>query len=218
MFTKSIIFLYKSVMELIALYSRYFIKMATVIQTSLTKPIGIIIFAPTVTVISYHSTVQNGLLFLAGVLTVDFITGVLVSKKKKKKYERENPQEAKKTLLSSEKMRLSLVKSLTYIAIILGVFAIEKIFFIKSFKWESVTDLDLTGTIIIIAVCSGIELWSIVMENVKELGFDLEAKILKVAKGGWKLFGAIKNGDEEDDYQHHPRNPNNYEDPDIPTH
>jgi phage-related holin len=129
------------------------------------------------------SPVQKGLAALFFFVVADFITGIIASYFKKKKAELEDPKLKEQGLISSDKLKMSLVKISTYFISILGCWLIESVFFIKKFSFKSISDQELTITLVCIAFCCVIEFWSIVMENFKEMGFDIRKKSLAVIKG-----------------------------------
>ena len=119
---------------------------------------------------------------------LDFITGVIASYKEKRQKEKEDPSLKKQSLISSDKLKLSAIKAFTYTSSILGVWGIEKVFFIKTFKFENISTQDLTVTLIFIGFCCAIEFYSIVFENFKRMGFDIAKNFLKVVNGIKKII------------------------------
>lgn len=141
----------------------------------LTKPIGITLLVPTIG-IALLSNTQKGLIILFSLFILDFITGIYASWIEKKKAEKTTPSLKNEALISSEKLRLSGVKLFTYTSSILSVFGIEKLFIIKSFKFENISSQDLTLTVCVIAFFCAIEFYSVFFENFKRAGFDIIEK------------------------------------------
>ena len=176
-----------SIMETVSLYSKSFIKLGISLKSISTSPAATIT-SGTIIVTTYFSTVQKALLLLLLFFILDFITGIIASYKEKKQKEKENPKLKEQTLISSEKLKLSAVKAFTYASSILGVWGIERVFFIKTFKFENVSTEDLTVTLIFVGFCCSIEFYSIVFENFKRMGFDIASKFFKVVKGIKKVI------------------------------
>ena len=176
-----------SIMETVSLYSKSFIKLGISLKSISTSPAATIT-SGTIIVTTYFSTVQKALLLLLLFFILDFITGIIASYKEKKQKEKKNPKLKEQTLISSEKLKLSAVKAFTYASSILGVWGIERVFFIKTFKFENVSTEDLTVTLIFVGFCCSIEFYSIVFENFKRMGFDIASKFFKVVKGIKKVI------------------------------
>lgn len=178
-------------MEWIGLYSKYFIKLGISLKTMSSSPAGIITGTSIVTV-SVLTSVQKALLLLLLFFIIDFITGILASWKEKKEKEKVDPTLKEQSLISSDKLKLSAVKAFTYTSAILGVWGIEKVFFIKTFKFDNVTTEGLTITLIFIGFCCAIEFYSIVFENFKRMGFDIAKRFISVVKGAKKIVFQVE--------------------------
>jgi len=176
-----------SIMETISLYSKSFIKLGISLKSLSSSPAPAIA-SGTIIVTTYFSTVQKALLLLMLFFILDFITGVIASYKEKRQKEKEDPSLKKQSLISSDKLKLSAIKAFTYTSSILGVWGIEKVFFIKTFKFENISTQDLTVTLIFIGFCCAIEFYSIVFENFKRMGFDIAKNFLKVVNGIKKII------------------------------
>jgi phage-related holin len=181
-----------SIMETFSLYSKYFIKLGISLKSISTSPTATIT-SGTIIATTYFSTVQKALLLLMIFFILDFITGIVASWKEKKKEEKEDPSLKEQSLISSEKLKLSAIKAFTYASSILGVWGIEKVFFIKTFKFENVSTEDLTVTLIFVGFCCAIEFYSIVFENFKRMGFDIAKSFIKVVKGVKKIVLHTEN-------------------------
>ena len=64
--------------------------------------------------------------------------------------------------------------------------------FIKKFSFESISNQELTITLVCIGFCCVIEFWSIVMENFKEMGFDVRKKAMTIISGVKKIIKQVK--------------------------
>ncbi len=178
-------------MEWIGLYTKYFIKLGVSTKAMASSPAGIVT-GTTIVTVSVLTSIQKALLLLLIFFILDFITGILASWKVKREEEKTKPELKEQALISSEKLKLSAVKAFTYASAILGVWGIEKVFFIKTFKFDNVSTEGLTITLIFIGFCCAIEFYSIVFENFKKLGFDIAKKFLLVVKNIKKIIFEVE--------------------------
>jgi len=186
-----IIILKSSVMEWLGLYSKYFFKLGISLKTMASSPSGIVT-GSTIVAVSVLTSIQKALLLLLLFFILDFITGILASWKIKKEEEKLDPTLKAKALISSDKLKLSAVKAFTYASAILGVWGIEKVFFIKTFKFDNVSTEDLTVTLIFTGFCCAIEFYSIVFENFKKMGFDISKRFLSVVNSIKKIIFQVE--------------------------
>jgi phage-related holin len=186
-----IIILKSSIMEWLGLYTKYFFKLGINLKTMASSPTGVI-SGSTIVVASVLTSIQKALLLLLLFFILDFITGILASWKIKKEEEKLDPTLKDKALISSDKLKLSAVKAFTYASAILGVWGIEKVFFIKTFKFDNVSTEDLTVTLIFTGFCCAIEFYSIVFENFKKMGFDISKRFLKVVNSIKKIVFQVE--------------------------
>jgi len=180
-----------SIMEWISLYTKYFLKLGISLKAMASSPVGVIT-GTSIVAVSVLSSVQKALLLLLLFFILDFITGILASWKDKKEAEKTNPNLKEQSLISSDKLKLSAVKAFTYASSILGVWGIEKVFFIKTFKFDNITTEGLTITLIFIGFCCSIEFYSIVFENFKRMGFDIGKRFLFVVNRLKKLVFQVE--------------------------
>lgn len=178
-------------MEWIGLYTKYFFKLGINLKTMASSPAGVIA-GTSVVAVSVLTSVQKALLLLLIFFVIDFITGILASWKEKKEAEKTKPELKEVSLISSDKLKLSAVKAFTYASAILGVWGIEKVFFIKTFKFDNVSTEGLTITLIFIGFCCAIEFYSIVFENFKRMGFDIAKKFLFMVKSVKKIIFQVE--------------------------
>jgi len=68
----------------------------------------------------------------------------------------------------------------------------ESVFFLKTVSISSISDKELTITLICIGFCCIIELWSIIFENFKDMGFDVVKKFNAVVRGVKKIISETK--------------------------
>ena len=178
-------------MEWVGLYSKYFFKLWINLKTMSSSPAGVITGSFLVAV-SVLTSVQKALILLLIFFVIDFITGIIASWREKKDKEKIDPTIKEQSLISSEKLKLSAVKAFTYTSAILGVWGIEKAFFIRTFKFENVSTEDLTITLIFVGFCCVIEFYSIVFENFKRMGFDISKKALSVIRHVKKIIFQVE--------------------------
>jgi phage-related holin len=176
-----------SIMEWLGLYTKYFFKLGINLKAMASSPSGIV-SGSTIVAVSVLTSIQKALLLLLLFFVLDFITGIIASWKVKRDEEKLDPSLKGTALISSEKLKLSAVKAFTYASAILGVWGIEKVFFIKTFKFENVSTEDLTVTLIFTGFCCAIEFYSIVFENFKKMGFDIAKRFLKVVNSTKKII------------------------------
>jgi len=180
-----------SIMEWLGLYTKYFFKFGINLKTMASSPAGVI-SGSTIVAVSVLTSIQKALLLLLLFFILDFITGIIASWKIKKEEEKVDPTLKAKALISSDKLKLSAVKAFTYASAILGVWGIEKVFFIKTFKFDNVSTEDLTVTLIFTGFCCAIEFYSIVFENFKKMGFDISKRFLRVVNSIKKIIFHIE--------------------------
>lgn len=180
-----------SIMEWVGLYSKYFFKLWINLKTMSSSPAGVITGSSLVAV-SVLTSVQKALILLLIFFVIDFITGIIASWREKKDKEKIDPTVKEQSLISSEKLKLSAVKAFTYASAILGVWGIEKVFFIRTFKFENISTEDLTITLIFVGFCCAIEFYSIVFENFKRMGFDISKKAFSVIRHVKKIIFQVE--------------------------
>jgi hypothetical protein len=138
------------------------------------------------------STVQQAILFLLALFVLDFATGLAASITEQRKEHKIKPPAEKENIISSEKLKLSLVKLFTYTSVILSVYGIEVIFQINKFFFPSITNLEVTITLIVIGLCTTIEFYSIFFENFKRMGFDIVSGITKSTRAIKNVYSEFK--------------------------
>lgn len=178
-------------MQWLSLYSKYFIKLGISLKTMSSSP-ATAVSASTVIIASTLTNAEKAMYLLIAFYTLDFITGILASWREKKEAEKLNPDLKKEDLISSDKLKLSGIKAFTYASAILAVWGIEKVFIIKSFKFDSISDQDMTITLIFIGFCCAIEFYSIFFENFKRAGFDIKSKAMTIIKNTKKFISDMK--------------------------
>jgi len=182
-FIKIISILKVSIMEWISLYTKYFIKIGVNTKAMASSPAGVVT-GTSIVAVSVLTSIQKALLLLLIFFIIDFITGILASWKIKREEEKIKPE--------LKEQAFSAVKAFTYASAILGVWGIEKVFFIKTFKFDNVTTEGLTITLIFIGFCCAIEFYSIVFENFKKMGFDIAKKFLFMVKSVKKIIFQVE--------------------------
>lgn len=173
----------------ISLYLHYLIKPFIAVQEILLTPKGMAFAIPTFAGISLLSTQRLAFYFLIAAFFVDFVTGVIASFMERIKEEKINQQVEKFSLkekiiyffdnISSDQMKRSIVKGIGYALFILCSYGIQHIFKIKPFTFSF---SELTWDLPLLAVGGAIviELWSILLENFKRMGFDIIKILLNI--------------------------------------
>ena len=173
----------------IALYVKYLTKIAFTVKYMFTKPLGLVITIPSLTIMAKSTDVTQAIKFLILVYFIDFVTGIYASYTEAKEVKKSNNDFDNKIIskiklifdtISSEKLRKSVVKAITYLLLILLVFFVEKIFLIKAFQIVSISDKQWTITLVAASVCIVIEMYSIFIENLKRAGFDIISKVISI--------------------------------------
>lgn len=128
-------------------------------------------------------------------LAADFLTGVIASWSIWKASKIDSS--FWKTEFSSYKIRMSIIKTVTYFLLILLTYGIEVIFRIKTFE-NTLTEHEITLTLVSIAIACAVEFYSIFFENLPKAGFDIEKKVkaifVKVKKAVISMK-SLKNDD-----------------------
>jgi phage-related holin len=186
-FIYSLIIFKYCAMEWLSLYSKYFLKLGISLKTMSSSP-ATAVASGTVVAASLMTNTEKAIYLLIALYVLDFITGILASWKEKREAEKKDPKIKEQDLISSDKLKLSGIKAFTYGSAILTVFGIEKVFIIKTFKFDSISDQDMTITLIFIGFCCAIEFYSIFFENFKRAGFDLRKNLFKVVDGAKKII------------------------------
>lgn len=159
------------------------------ILTSIKKPAVLI---PTIGVLEL-TNLQLALVLLFGLLSIDYITGVLASWINHKKQFGTSFWKDSVNGFSSEKWKKSLVKTITYFLFILTTWAIEKVFQIKPFTTSYTHVGNITLTLGAIGLSCGIEFYSIFFENLPKAGFNIEDRFLKLFNKVKSIFTKVKN-------------------------
>lgn len=178
-------------MEL-TIFLKYLAKLGVTVKALFSKPIAFVACFPVLT-LPVFTTPQKALILLGGLFVLDFITGIWGNWIEFKRDWPIDPVTGKRErLIKSDKLRLSAVKFGTYCIMILGAYGIEWVFSPGEFEPHSRLQ-KMTLTTIVIAFCCFIELYSIVFENLKRMGFDVVQRVKNIAASGWTLYKSIKN-------------------------
>lgn len=175
-------------MKELIIYKKY----SVALLTALKEPAVII---PSLGMITLNDC-QWGIFLLFGLMTFDFITGVLASWNLWKNSKIQS--NFWKYGFSSSRLRLSLVKSITYFLFIICAYGIERIFKLKTMKAESYTEHNITLTLFAIAVACVIEFYSIFFENLPKAGFSIEKKVKAIFVKVKTAVKSVKNITNDD--------------------
>lgn len=177
-------------MNWLILYVKYFTKLGISLKTMTSSPVAGVT-AGTLIAASVMTNTKKAIYLLIAFYVLDFITGILASWREKKEAEKKDPSLKEQNLISSEKLKLSGIKAFTYASAILAVWAIEKVFIIKSFKFDAISDQHMNITLIFIGFCCSVEFYSVFFENFKRAGFDIKKNLFKVVGEVKKIIAKI---------------------------
>jgi hypothetical protein len=176
-------------------YLHYLAKPFLALQNLFCTPKGLIILFPSFVAVSNLSTLNTAWIVLFIVYIIDFITGIIASFVERIKKEKEAQKVDKFTFIekviyffdniSSDKIKHSLIKAVGYTIFIFCSYAIEHAFQIKPFSF-SFSNLDWNLTLVALAAAISIEVWSILFENLKRIGFD-------IVKSGLGIFIKVRS-------------------------
>jgi hypothetical protein len=173
----------------------YIIKPMATIALFFKNPIAIAICLP-VLVAPVISRPSKAILLLGFFLILDFITGIAANYFDVRKTSVKDDNIIKKYVIESSKLRLSIIKFITYGLALLIAYGIEWTFIADEFKTH-LSIQKMTLTTIVTAFCCLIEVYSILFENIKRMGFDIIQKIEDIITKGWKLYKIFKGGQTE---------------------
>lgn len=189
----------------ITTYLLYLVKPFLALKNLFFTPKGLAVALPTFAGVAALSTETKAWYFLLAVYTIDFVTGIIASYYENLLKEKEKPYYIKikdsnilvrflfkleffVANISSQKLRKSLIKAIGYVLFILLFFTVQHIFKIKSWTFTSVSHLEWNLTLAAQAGCIGAEIWSILFENLKRMGFD----IVKILTGMSKTYKEVR--------------------------
>ncbi len=158
----------------------YFLKFKLI-----SNPLFMLIVIPSIALTTTVSDSKQAVKYLLFALFADFITGIWASCKKEKKPILQ--------VIKSEKLRRSMIKTTSYIVVIISVLKLEELLKIKPIHFETFSELHFTFTFISIGLCIAIELWSIIMENLPICGFDFVGKLRVIITGVKKIKTEIND-------------------------
>lgn len=146
-------------------------------------------------IVAYLLPLESLLLLLTFLFIVDFVTGCTVSMKKYKK----STGIWSLRWFDSDKFGSTIIKAVFYFlfilsAIILNILIYKNKIHITFFREEPFTLAEIA-----VFVCMIREIWSILFENMKELGFDFLGQIENIATKGWKLYRSVKGEGGKDE-------------------
>jgi hypothetical protein len=162
----------------------YFAKTMLCFQNALMTPLGLSISVPVVSVVSIKS--DSSIWILLVLSAFDFITGIGASYVEKRAAEKIDPSLKEKDLITSDKMKMSILKMVFFGSSILISNSLEETFLVKPIFF-SFLERPVTISAITIGFCCSVEVWSIFMENFKRMGFDIVGIIKKMVKTGKEL-------------------------------
>ena len=184
------------------IYLQYLGKIIVNAKTLVTTKAGATVLVPTVSYYAISDDLTNAWKLLGILFFIDFATGIYASfienrNKKKEKGELKLGFLNKCLLfietITSEKLRKSVVKGIGYILFIMLVYGVEKVFLIKSFSFLNISDKNWTITLVTLAFCTAIEIYSIIFENIKRAGYDIAGAFVKMLTQYKTIKGEVKD-------------------------
>lgn len=175
----------------ISIYFKYFSKMFITTKLIFSNKITISLALPTFVMITL-TTEQKAIILLGIFFALDFATGIAASWFEKRRAEKLDPALKEQSLISSEKLKLSMVKAFMYCSSILSIYGIEKVFFVRQFHLDFF-EQKASITLLAVAFCCVIELYSVIFENFKRMGFDLKDKVSRI----FKTVKSVKDSADE---------------------
>lgn len=165
-------------MKEINIISHYCLKTFDSMLHLFTSPLGISIVIPVVSVVAL-SPENLAIYILIALSGFDFITGIGASYVEKKEAEKTKPELKDQSLISSEKMKLSLLKAILFAGGILCVKGLEIVFLVKPISFSMLQN-PISISLITIGFCCAVEFYSIFFENFKRMGIDIVAMVKKI--------------------------------------
>ncbi|MFC4163995.1 phage holin family protein [Epilithonimonas zeae] len=147
------------------------------------------VLIPAVGVVSL-SNFEKAFFLLLILMLADYVTGIMASWNQWEKSDKTT--KFWNTGFTSEKTRLSIIKSVTYFLFIILTYGIEIIFKIKSFGSNQYTEHEVTLTLVAIAISCAIEFYSIFFENLPKAGFDIWNYLKKMTGKAKKTVTTVK--------------------------
>lgn len=131
---------------------------------------------------------------LLGLFVTDLVTGLLASYFIWKKSDhKERWFFGKGEGFSSDKAKKMGAKALIYLGVPYLCIELQKIIYLKNFKYEKLSDAEFELATIWVIIFCGVEIFSIVCENAPKIGFDLIAYIKKIINGIKCLKNDVKD-------------------------
>lgn len=162
----------------------------TLLTLLVKKPTLII---PVVSVVAIAQPVvsfEGMALFLLAIFLVDLATGLLASYYVWKKTDHVDKWFfGKGEGFNSDKAKKMGIKAAVYLIVPLALIFLQKLLFLKNFKYERLSDAEFEWATVSLIVFSLIEGFSIFNENLPKCGFDLWEKAKKIIKA----FKVAKN-------------------------
>lgn len=203
----------KSEIEMeISTYHTYLLKPFLAFKYLLFTQKGLSISLPTIAGVAALSDTTKAWYFLLIVYSIDFVTGIWGSyiiqmnvEKTKDRYKKIKESTRLVKILysieffvnniSSQKLRKSIIKAVGYTLFILLFWAVQEVFKIKTWTFDSFSYMEWNLTLMAQAGCIASEIWSILFENLKKMGLDIVAKVTGMSKTYKELKKEIKQED-----------------------
>lgn len=150
------------------------------------NPVAIIAVTPIITAVSVVVDFESMLIVLFWFFVFDLITGLSASYFEWRKSERKEKWFfGKGEGFSSDKAKQMGVKASVYLIVPFGLVKLQQILYLKSFRYDSISNADFELATISVIVFCFIEGFSIFHENLPKCGFNIW-KIVKKVIGAYK--------------------------------
>lgn len=153
----------------------------TLLTLLIKKPTLLIPLVPAIAVTKLVVSFEGMFLFLLGMFLADLASGLLASYYLWKKSEHiDRWFFGKGEGFNSDKAKKMGIKAAVYIIVPLGLIFLQKLLFLKNFKYERLSDAEFEWATVSLIIFSLIEGFSIFHENLPKCGFDIWDKAKKI--------------------------------------
>lgn len=137
------------------------------------------------------NNLQLALIIFIGTYIADFLTGVLASYVEIKNGTKPMPKSGR--VFSSEEARKTVIKGVGYALFILCSYALEIVFFDKDIKIGQMSTKSFGLCELAIGFSTVIEMYSILVENLKRAGFDILGQVKNISTTLSTTFNKLKS-------------------------
>lgn len=165
--------------------NKTYMKLNTLLQTNSGK-----IFLLTGFTFPLLNNIQLALLIFIGAYVADFGTGVYASYVEVKNGTKSRSKSGR--VFNSKEARETLTKGIGYTLFILSALALEVVFFDKNIKLGDLSSKEFGLTELAIGFSTVIEMYSVLMENLKRAGWDILGQVKTISTSLSTIYTKIK--------------------------